>query len=258
MRTRYTYCELFLYERNILIMKFLKMFLILLHFFIAIFLSIIIFISPRSYQRKIIQLWSIVFLIILNIKLTTNLNLSLLYNKNNYLVVCNHISWLDIIVLNSLYPISFVAKDDIKNWPIINILAIASNTIFINRTSITAVKQITANVEKMLSLTSVCIFPEGTSTNGTIVLPFKSNLFQAAVDSKKNVLPIAIKYRKDNFPSLAPAYYGDVSLMQSILSVVGESCINAELTILPHINNSSDRKILSKKSFDAIQMIILQ
>jgi len=194
----------------------------------------------------------------LDVQLSINQNLSLLLKKNHCLVVCNHISWLDIIILNSLHPLCFVAKDNIKHWPIINILAKACDTIFINRDSISGIRNISSIVEEMLLSRSICIFPEGTSTNGTIVLPFKSNLFQAAVDSKKNVLPIAIKYRKDNFPSLAPAYYGDVSLMQSILSVVGESCINAELTILPHINNSSDRKILSKKSFDAIQMIILQ
>jgi len=239
-------------------MRYLKIFLIFFHLLIGVFLSLFIFFSIKKIQKKIIQFWCHTLLLILDVQLSINQNLSLLLKKNHCLVVCNHISWLDIIILNSLHPLCFVAKDNIKHWPIINILAKACDTIFINRDSISGIRNISSIVEEMLLSRSICIFPEGTSTNGTIVLPFKSNLFQAAVDSKKNVLPIAIKYRKDNFPSLAPAYYGDVSLMQSILSVVGESCINAELTILPHINNSSDRKILSKKSFDAIQMIILQ
>lgn len=240
------------------IMRYLKIFLIFFHLLIGVFLSLFIFFSIKKIQKKIIQFWCHTLLLILDVQLSINQNLSLLLKKNHCLVVCNHISWLDIIILNSLHPLCFVAKDNIKHWPIINILAKACDTIFINRDSISGIRNISSIVEEMLLSRSICIFPEGTSTNGLTVLKFKSNLFQAAINSKKNILPIAIQYQK-NYKSLPEVgYYGNVSLISSIWNVVRLNKITANLTVLPIIKSVNDRKLLAFSSFVQINKIILK
>ncbi|NQW35346.1 MAG: 1-acyl-sn-glycerol-3-phosphate acyltransferase [Methylophilales bacterium] len=238
------------------ILRYLKLLLIFFHLLLGIFLSIIITLSTKKIQILIIQYWCNILLAIINVQIHCNINLSSLYKNNHYLVVSNHISWLDIIVLNALAPVSFVAKDNIKYWPIINLLAKSCDTIFINRDSLTDVRRIFSKVEAMLEKNSICIFPEGTSTNGSLVLPFKSNLFQAAINSKKDILPIALEYHNNDELLVEIGYYGDISLISSIWNVVGLNNIKVRLTVLPVIKSNLDRKLLAQSAFQKIRAII--
>lgn len=111
------------------------------------------------------------------------------------LVVSNHQSYLDILVLSAHFPVQFVAKKEVAAWPLIGWMAQLGNTIFINRGStrhsLKCAHEIIASLQQGVH---VLVFPEGTSTNGTDVLPFKPLLFCAALKAGSPVLPLTLNY----------------------------------------------------------------
>jgi 1-acyl-sn-glycerol-3-phosphate acyltransferase len=149
------------------------------------------------------------------------------------LLVCNHLSYLDIIVLSSIRPCIFVAKRDVAGWPLFGWLAHAAGTIFVDRqrplTTAFAVNRIHAAIATGLP---VVLFPEGTSSDGSTVLPFKSSLLESAVQLRCPVAACTVGYALD---------YG---------SVADEVCYWRDMTLVPHLLNLFfKREICSKCSF---------
>jgi 1-acyl-sn-glycerol-3-phosphate acyltransferase len=111
------------------------------------------------------------------------------------LVVSNHQSYLDILVLSAQFPVQFVAKKEVGAWPLIGWMAKLGHTMFIDRGSTRhswqCAHEITASLQQGIP---VLVFPEGTSTNGTEVLPFKPLLFCAAIKAGVPVLPLTLNY----------------------------------------------------------------
>jgi 1-acyl-sn-glycerol-3-phosphate acyltransferase len=134
------------------------------------------------------------------------------------MLVANHISWVDIHAINSVIPVRFVAKMEIKSWPIFGYLVKKSGTIFIDRTS----RRDASRVVDIISLAlkqddNICFFPEGTTTEGLSVWPFKSSILQAALNAQATVIPLTIRYPlASNQPNIAAAYAGETTLIESI------------------------------------------
>lgn len=122
-----------------------------------------------------------------------------LQSKQGCFVVSNHQSYLDILILAAHFPVQFVAKKEVSNWPIIGWMANLGQTIFIDRGStrysLQCANKIAAALQQGIS---VLVFPEGTSTNGTHVLPFKPLLFCAALKAGSPILPLTLHYRTIN------------------------------------------------------------
>ena len=236
----------------------LKIILILIHLFIGTLCILFFPVINRKLKKLLIKRWSSLLLKIFKINLVVNNDLKKILSKKNYLIVSNHISWLDIFIINSAYPVAFVAKQSISKWPILSWLVKASETIFIDRKRITKIKKTLKEVENYLeNKGSICIFPEGTSTDGSQLLNFKSNLLQTAINKNISVLPIAIQYfQNQNFCS-APAYYADLTLLDSIRNLITFDNIEAKLTILTEIKSISDRKVLAKEAFVKISKVII-
>ncbi len=236
----------------------LKIILILIHLFIGTLFIIFFPVINHKLKKLLIKRWSSLLLKIFKINLVVNNDLRKILSKKNYLIVSNHISWLDIFVINSAYPVAFVAKQSISKWPILSWLVKGSETIFIDRKRITKIKVTLKEVENFLeNKGSICIFPEGTSTDGSQLLNFKSNLLQTAINKNISVLPIAIQYlQNQNFCS-APAYYADLSLLDSIRNLIRFDNIEAKLTILTEIKSISDRKVLAKEAYIKISKVII-
>ncbi len=133
-------------------------------------------------------------LIILEISIEGNEAKKILPNTSS-LIVSNHISYLDIIVLASKIPGVFVAKSDVARWTLLGWLAKLGGTIFVDRTAlrsgIVTAGKISAALQKGVN---VVVFPEGTSSNGEKVLPFKPSIFFAALESNASILPVTIQY----------------------------------------------------------------
>ncbi len=164
------------------------------------------------------------------------------------LVVANHISWIDVFVINAMQPVAFVAKDDVAAWPVIGWLAARNETVFLARGSRRAAHAMGQRVAEMLAAgAAVAVFPEGTTTEGDGVLPFRGALLQGAVDADAAVQPLALRYLSGSGErSLAAAYCGDTSLAASLWSIVSADGLTAICTRLePLPAGGRDRRVLA-------------
>ena len=141
--------------------------------------------------------------------------------------VCNHVSWLDILALQSILDISFVAKSEVKRWPVFGFLAKIVDTIFVDRRAIAAKTQQVDLIRALKAGKSLCFFPEGTSTDGLQVLPFKSSLFEVFIsfdkpDSSTTLIqPVSLMYSlSDAGNQTSFGWWGDMNLVLHIFDVV--------------------------------------
>jgi len=176
------------------------------------------------------------------------------------LMVANHVSWLDIFVINSLHPTRFVAKSDIRGWPLIGWLCEKTGTIFIARGKLRDVRRIYQGlVESLHAGEHVAFFPEGTTAPQGALLPFHANLFEAAIEAEVPVQPYAVRYL-DKHGRLHPSadFVGDMSFVQSIFSVLKAGGMTAELRVLPAIATSeaSHRRELADAARAAIASVL--
>ena len=135
------------------------------------------------------------------------------------LLVANHISWLDILVMHASRYCRFVSKSDVKHWPIIGALATGAGTLYIERESRRdAMRVVHHMAESLRAGDVVAIFPEGTTGDGVALLPFHANLLQAAISADAPVQPIALKFIDplSGERSNAPSFIGDETLLGSM------------------------------------------
>jgi 1-acyl-sn-glycerol-3-phosphate acyltransferase len=141
-------------------------------------------------------------------------------------LVANHASWLDILVINAALPVTFVSKAEVAGWPGIGGLARATGTLFIRRASREAAAQRDLLADRLRAGERLVFFPEGTSTDGLRVLPFRSTLFEAffmqGLPPGLTVQPLAVRYSAP--PGAEPRFYGwwgDMDFGSHALQVLG-------------------------------------
>lgn len=153
------------------------------------------------------------------------------------MLVSNHVSWLDIHVFHSLLPVRFISKAEVRGWPVIGWLAEEVGTVFLVRekkSDAMRVNQVMASHLREGDL--LALFPEGTTSNGRDVLPFYPSLFQPAVDARAQLWPARLRYvDRDGNPSEAAAYYGGMTLAESLWRVARQRGITVEVEFLPLI-----------------------
>lgn len=152
------------------------------------------------------------------------------------LVVCNHISWLDILVLNAAQPTRFVSKADVRAWPVLGALITGAGTLYIERESRRdAMRVVHQMADALRAGDMLSVFPEGTTGDGRELLPFHGNLLQAAIAVNVPVLPVALCFveRDSDRPSDAPTYIGDTTLIASIWRTLKAGNVCAELRYGP-------------------------
>lgn len=182
------------------------------------------------------------------------------------LYLCNHVSWLDIIILSRAAPLSFVAKADVATWPVFSWLAKWQRTIFVERERRSKTgAAIDAMVERLESHDALVLFPEGTSSEGWGILPFKSALIGAVVASAARlehqhdvdlfVQPVALAYTHLNGIALGrmeadrAAWIGEVDLVPHLWSVITTGGLQAHIVFGDpvEVNPDTNRKILAKQ-----------
>jgi 1-acyl-sn-glycerol-3-phosphate acyltransferase len=179
------------------------------------------------------------------------------------LFVSNHVSYIDITVLGSLIPASFIAKAEIDGWPFFGFLARLQRTVFIQRRAVKAAQHRDDIAERLRAGDSLVLFPEGTSDDGNFVLPFKSALFavaQRGVDEPLTVQPVSIAYTAlDGIPMgrlMRPyvAWYGDMSLMPHLRRMLGLGRIAVTVEFHPPVRGDGfdSRKALADYCFAVV------
>ncbi len=209
------------------------------------------FIGPAR-RIRLKQRWSAELLDLLCIRLETDGPEIL----PGCLLVANHISWLDIFVINAAWPAAFISKAEVRGWPVIGWLATRNETVFLRRGSRGHARIVNEEIAGLLGRgRHVALFPEGTTTDGSHVRPFHAALLQPAIEAGAPIQPLAIAYRlPDGRYTRAPAYDGDVSLGESIRAIIGERRIVARIEVAPLLvtHDGPDRKALAHAAYGAI------
>jgi 1-acyl-sn-glycerol-3-phosphate acyltransferase len=191
------------------------------------------FCSP-SCRRAAVRGWSLRLLCILGVQLLVEGDVP---NGEDgpVMLVANHVSWLDIFVINAALPVRFVAKSEIRSWPAIGWLSAKTGTLFIERARRSDTTRINGEIaQAMTGGDVIAVFPEGTTTDGSQVLRFHGALLHPALMAGAAVHPVALRFeRGDGSLCTEAAYYGDKSLWQSLLAIVAQPAVHARLWFLP-------------------------
>ena len=146
------------------------------------------------------------------------------------LLVCNHISWLDILVIHATRHCRFVAKSDLREWPLIGTLATGAGTLDIERENRKDALRMVKEMALALKDGGVlAVFPEGTTGDGIDLLPFHANLIQSAIHADAPIQPLALQFidAKTHQISMAAKFIGDDTLVQSIWSTLNAHDLKA-------------------------------
>ena len=220
----------------------------LLHMLYGGFIAGVMLPLANAQQRdRLISYWCRGLLAVLNIRVVTKGVLPDAEVRST-LFVANHVSWVDIHALNSVRTVRFVAKSEIIGWPVFGWFAQKANTLFIERSKrrdASRVVDLAANC--LRNGDCLCFFPEGTTSDGTELRPFKGSLMQAAIDADAQLWPLSIRYlRPDGGANTAMAYYDDVTFAQSIKQVLSQRSPVVELHFFaPIATHGHDRRHLS-------------
>ncbi len=193
---------------------------------------IITFLFPRLQPRQRearVQIWAIGMLTCLGIRLQV---LGASAAAGPVLLVSNHISWLDILVLHAGVYCRFVSKADVRHWPLVGALATGAGTLYIERASRRDAMRVVHQMADALRGGDVlAVFPEGTTGDGLALLPFHANLLQAAISADVPAQPVLLRFidARTGQPSLAPSYMGDTHLLTSMWRTLTAPSIVARL-----------------------------
>ncbi len=229
---------------------------LLLHF--AQGLLIVALIYPRqdsAWQRATVQRWGQQLLDVLNVELQIHGELP----AGKKLLVSNHISWLDNFVVQALCPAHFVAKSEIRSWPVMGWLVAHTGALFIERARRHHTLKI--NQDMMAALDrdeSVALFPEGTTGTCEAIRPFHSSLLQACIGSNAALMPLGLRYHTpDGAQTHAADYVGAMSFMTSLNNVLREEKIIAHLYIGNAIHAAGkSRRDLAQEAEQAVASLL--
>lgn len=154
--------------------------------------------------------------------------------------IANHVSWVDIFVLNSVRPTSFIAKSEIRQWPVLGWLVAGAGTVFIQRGQRHAVRAVTEQMKSRFDRGEVVgLFPEGTTSDGIDVAPFHSSLFEAALRAKVDIQPVALRFFHRGQRSDYVAFVGEQNLMQNLWCLLGTTGVLVEVEFLDVLDGRS-------------------
>ena len=206
----------------------------------------IVFLFPgmsAAARQQRVQAWARRMLRVLGVMLEVQGNP---YVEGPLLLVANHISWLDILVMHAARHCRFVSKSDVKHWPLIGTLATGGGTLYIERESRRDAMRVVHRMAASLRSGEVlAVFPEGTTTDGSSVMRFHGNLIQAAISVDAPAQPVALRFIDvaTGGASLTPSYIGDDSLVGSLWRTVSGPPVAAILTFgQPQCAHGRDRR----------------
>jgi 1-acyl-sn-glycerol-3-phosphate acyltransferase len=175
--------------------------------------------------------------------------------------VSNHVSWVDIFVINSVRSTSFVAKSDVRRWPVIGLLVAWAGTLFIDRHHRHAVREAAHQMQDCFAQGDVVgLFPEGTSTDGSDVRSFHAGLFEAAVRSGVAVQPLALRFLRQGRRAPELAFVGEQTLVGNLWHLLGARGVVVECEFLRPIPalHGLGRGALAQMTHAAIRRAVLQ
>ena len=210
------------------------------------------------------RIYTLLLRAILNIRVTVVGDEGQL-ERGGYVIIANHVGYIDGIVLGSIFPIVFVSKKEVRSWPIVGQWNILCGTIFIDRQHKGLVGKLVQEISRKLKQeANILLFPEGTSTNGEQMLPFQTVPLAAPLRSRSVIVPTTITYKSIDDAPVSPAnreslyWYGDMDFMSHFWKLLGLRKVDVLVTIQPKVecfryrDNSAGRKTLAEDCYNRV------
>lgn len=211
----------------------------------------------RAWRNFIFRNWAKTIVALLGIKITTNPILP----ATPFFLVSNHLSYLDVVVFAAQLDCVFVAKREVSHWPLLGLMCRSMNTIFIDRRRAQDIPRVNALIHETLqSGQNIVLFPEGTSSSGATVLPFKPSLLEPAAKGEFPVAYATISYRTppDEIPAhQSICWWGEMTFLPHLMGLFRLSRIEATLIFGAERVQETERKLLAQKLHNAVQAIFI-
>ncbi len=252
--------------------KMIAVFFCFLIFFLSVlFVSVIFIFKDGVLKRRIaslmIRTFNRVLVRIINIKIKVKgVMPAPMVNKRGLFLVSNHLSYTDGFILGSLFPLIYIGKSELKSWPLIGLMSDFSGTLFVDRKSKNHIHDyISVLSETLLGGVNVLFFPEGTSSDGTALLPFKAPFFDAPLISDAPIIAVSLSYKSVDGEKIDSAnkdlvyWYADMTFFGhffKLLSCFGfevEVNIHPAVSIKPSEDRNLSRKLACEAAFNIIQ-----
>lgn len=221
-------------RRIIALFRFINV--LLVTFFWSLISLTVLQLTPKRYIPYASRLWAKMTLAAAGVKIHKIGDFNPFIEANR-MVVANHISWLDVPVLQTVYSTCFIGKTEMKRWPFIGAMVKVGGTIFINRQQkrqLLHINQVVTN--KLQTGSSIGLFPEGRTGNGIAVATFKAPILQAAITAKTKIVPVVLEYCDHNYKRTSDVTYaGKISLYQSVQNTLSLKRIHVKISALPEI-----------------------
>ncbi len=242
----------------------LRALLLVPHFFAGLAAALFVFpLVSRASSNRIMGAWSRILVVLCGARIevggaaipTPIRRTGIDPERLGRLALANHVSWIDVFALNAVIPCRFVAKSEIGRWPLLGALVTRSGTLFIERGRRHAVASMNHKVRDHLKAgETIALFPEGTTTDGSTLLPFHSNLLAPAVETRAAILPVVIRYVQDGERSKAAALVGDTTIAASLIRILIARKLVIRITLLPliEVEPHENRHALARAARDAI------
>jgi 1-acyl-sn-glycerol-3-phosphate acyltransferase len=239
--------------------RFYRSTLLLFHLFAGIATVALLFPFYGSARRRLaVARWSARILSAVNVKPRLR-GVPPRIKGRAAVLVANHVSWLDIPLVHSVWQVRFIAKAEVRRWPLIGWLSARTGTLFIQRGKGRHAARINQAIHAaFLAGDAIGVFPEGTTSEGAGLKPFHASLLQPAVDERALVFPVALRYLDgEERLNVNASYVGDTSLLESMAMILRERKIVAELIFLPAIDaEGKSRRELAHDTHAAIAAVL--
>ena len=234
----------------------IRIFLLALHLALGVMLVGLVFPLCRPVRRdRLIMAWARRLLRVLGVQPHVAAAPSL---PGGALLVCNHVSWLDIYLIHAARRVHFVSKSEVRAWPVAGWLAHKTGTLFLERGRRADTARVNAEMRALMQGGAwVAVFPEGTTSDGRALRRFLPSLLQPAVELNCPILPAALRYRTlDHEYSAAPAYVDQMSLWQSFMNIISEPGLIAELHFGEPIPPNGHRRDLALQAEQSVARLL--
>jgi 1-acyl-sn-glycerol-3-phosphate acyltransferase len=231
---------------------------------VHLWMSILVLPNRWKIISRLNRNFTLLLRMILNIKVTVAGDEGQM-ERGGYVIIANHVSYVDGIVLGSIFPILFVSKREVKRWPIVGQWNVLCGTIFINRQRKEEVGSLIEEMTlKLRQEANILLFPEGTSTDGQKLLPFQTVPLAAPLRSRSIIVPATITYKNiDDDPVTAAnrdliCWYGDMDFVSHFWKLLALHSVEVLVTIQPKIecfhyeDSSAGRKKLADDCYDRV------
>ena len=231
---------------------------VLVHGLHGLALVLLRFDSLQEAQRQVVVAWwSAKMLRVLGLQLQVQGS----FSPGAKLVVANHVSWIDIMAIHAVCPEArFVSKADVQKWPLLNRLVSAGGTLYIEREKRRdALRVVHQMADALKAGDTVAVFPEGTTGDGSTLLPFHANLLQAAIATATPVQPVALRF-SDAHHAVSPAaqFVGDTTLVQSLWLLACGKQVVVRLQVMALLATAqADRRQLAENLRELIAQQLL-